>query len=743
MRSFGAAKRNVVSAALCLSALLCALVSVKSSADEISVDEIPVDEIPVDEIPVDKPADAGLAGAGSEPESTPTPLRVGEVSVTATRAERETLDTPGNVSVIDREQIDRSGAASIPDLLRRESGISVTNITTNPTFVTVEARGFNNGGSAGSSVLVLVDGIRVNEADSGIADWALIDMDAVARVEVVRGSASALYGDNAVGAVINIITRAEPGSPRFTARGAVGRYDTGHGSLAIAGTEGPVTVSLFGRGFTTDGYRDRANYDAGSGKGSLEVELGERVTVGVGGGYHTDDRKLPGTLFRSEIEEFGRRASRRAEDRSEIDRHNVRGWIEAILAEDVVLRVKPHYHDRDEDVVITFTGFEPTSIETDKDAVGVDAQVQVDLKLGPMKNRLIVGSEFLREETSRNITSDSPFSSPLYTRSRQYTYGAFLQDELNLTEELLLSAGIRFDHASYKLRAFDNENDVTDRPDFDIWSPKAALTYRVISPVSIYAAYARGFRLPNFDENTPLLPFLGFGDIDIPDLDEQRSDTFEGGVKYQGDKIHASVSGYHMRVKDELVGLFLDPFTFENVNFDRVIHNGVETSFRLQPIEWLTLYGSYTYEDVEIRKTKVQALGNVNALDNQRLPINPIHRGAVGILFNLPYWFEAGYNANIVGKRYLSNDFTHQASRLDSYATHDMHIALRPKFSDHVEGSISLAVRNITAEKYSEFGAVTFFGPAGEDPGPNGLFESFFPAPKRTWEVGFVLTVRR
>ena len=156
-------------------------------------------------------ASAQGAEPKSEPdpdsESTQTALSVGEVSVTATRAEREILDTPGNVSVIDREQIDRSGAASIPDLLRRESGLSVTNVTTNPAFVTVEARGFNNGGSAGSSVLVLVDGIRVNEADSGITDWALIDMDAVARVEVVRGSASALYGDNAVGAVINIITR--------------------------------------------------------------------------------------------------------------------------------------------------------------------------------------------------------------------------------------------------------------------------------------------------------------------------------------------------------------------------------------------------------------------------------------------------------------------------------------------------------------------------------------------------------
>ena len=62
---------------------------------------------------------APALGADSEPESTPTALHVGEVSVTATRAERDVLEVPGNVTVIDREQIDRSGVASIPDLLRR------------------------------------------------------------------------------------------------------------------------------------------------------------------------------------------------------------------------------------------------------------------------------------------------------------------------------------------------------------------------------------------------------------------------------------------------------------------------------------------------------------------------------------------------------------------------------------------------------------------------------------------------
>lgn len=666
---------------------------------------------------------------------------VGAVSVTATRASREILETAGNVSVHDREQIEDSGARTLPDLLRRESGISVINVTTNPTFVSVEARGSNNGGSAGSSVLVLVDGVRMNEADSGINDWALIDIDEVERVEVVRGPASALYGDNAFGAVVNIVTRPRPGPPRLAIHGSTGSYDSGHGSVSIAGTEGPVTMSLFARGITTEGYRDRSFYRAGSGNGSVEVDVTERVALGVAGGYYADQRRLPGALFDFEKDALGRRAAspRTETDRSDVDRHFVRGWIEAALAEGLILKINPHYHDRDEDTVITFIGQVPTSITTEKDAAGVDLQLQFDRSLFSLRNRLIAGGEFLREETTRDITSEDPFSPPLFTRSRQDTYAVFVQDELNLTPDLLLSAGVRFDYADYELRAFDGDdpltglpfNDATARPDYDVWSPKAALTYRLATPLAVYASYARGFRLPNFDEDTPLLPFLGFGVVEIPDLDVQLSDTYEIGAKYEAARIQAGLTLYHMRVKDELI---LDPFDFANINLERVIHNGIESSLRVDVLDWLSVYGSYTLEDVKIRRA------DRSAYVNQRLPINPLHRGTVGVQARLPCWVELAWNANIVGKRGLANDFTHQSLRLDTYASHDLYFDFRPPLGEHVEASLRFALYNFTGHKYSEFGAVSTFHPITFEP---GIFDAFFPAATRSWLVGFALRVRR
>ena len=95
----------------------------------------------------------------------------------------------------------------MPELLRREAGIFVTNTTTNREGYTVEARGFNNGGGNGSSTLVLIDGRRVNEPARATPTGRFVPLDNVESIEIVRGPASALYGDNAVGGVIQIITR--------------------------------------------------------------------------------------------------------------------------------------------------------------------------------------------------------------------------------------------------------------------------------------------------------------------------------------------------------------------------------------------------------------------------------------------------------------------------------------------------------------------------------------------------------
>jgi outer membrane cobalamin receptor len=129
-----------------------------------------------------------------------------EVTVTATRYEEQPSDVPAHITVITRKDIAESTAQNIPELLRTETGIQVNDIAGNRRNYTVDLRGF--GETAPSNTLVLVDGRRINQADLSGTDWTEIPLERVERIEIIRGGrGSVLYGDNAAGGVINIITK--------------------------------------------------------------------------------------------------------------------------------------------------------------------------------------------------------------------------------------------------------------------------------------------------------------------------------------------------------------------------------------------------------------------------------------------------------------------------------------------------------------------------------------------------------
>ncbi|MCK4423230.1 MAG: TonB-dependent receptor plug domain-containing protein, partial [Candidatus Omnitrophica bacterium] len=129
---------------------------------------------------------------------------LGQVVVTATRTERVIGNVASSVSLVTRQEVEESNAKNTFDLLRTIPGVCVEDSYGNGMQGRVSLRGFNPFGS--KYVLVMVDGVAVNEGDDGDVSWggsvpALEDVD---RIEVVKGPASALYGGNSMGGVINI-----------------------------------------------------------------------------------------------------------------------------------------------------------------------------------------------------------------------------------------------------------------------------------------------------------------------------------------------------------------------------------------------------------------------------------------------------------------------------------------------------------------------------------------------------------
>jgi outer membrane receptor protein involved in Fe transport len=307
-----------------------------------------------------------------------------------------------------------------------------------------------------------------------------------------------------------------------------------------------------------------------------------------------------------------------------------------------------------------------------------------------------------------------PFLSVSDTSARRKLMGLFLQEELSITEDLILSAGIRRDTARYR-------GDDAAQPDrsfhehFEEWSPKAALTYRVFDPVSVYVSYARGFRFPNIDE---AFGFFGFN----PGLVPQTSDSYEGGVKVRTKRITLNLAYFNMDVEDEIFFLVVPDLEFPaamNVNVDRVRHQGVELSGNFRPWDWLEIFGTYTYDNV-----RIQRFGDSSMLKGTRMPITPEHRGNVGFTCFLPYGFEVGGNANYVGSRPLANDIFDVDDKLPSFATYDARVAWKHALPYGFAVTVEGTAYNLTNRHYSEFGGISAFPPFGV---------GFFPSPRRNY----------
>ena len=175
-----------------------------------------------------------VTSAGSVPAEEEKDLKkMDAVVVTGTRFEQETEKIPANVAVITSEDIKKSGAQSVPDILRNLAGVNVRDLNGNGNNQVVDLGGF--GETADRHVAVVINGRRVNPIDMSNVRWSLVPVDNIERIEVLYGSGAVLYGDNAMGGVINIITKDITEGVSFDTEALAGNLGTrrAHGILII------------------------------------------------------------------------------------------------------------------------------------------------------------------------------------------------------------------------------------------------------------------------------------------------------------------------------------------------------------------------------------------------------------------------------------------------------------------------------------------------------------------------------
>lgn len=213
-------------------------------------------------------------------------INLDEVVITASRISEPLAATLHDVSVINREQIERAGQSSLIEILQTQPGIEITSNGGAGKTSGVFMRGTNT-----NHVLVLIDGVRVSSATAGTTTFENLPIALVDRIEILRGPAASLYGQDAIGGVIQIFTKKGSGKPQFYATLGYGTYDTKTAEAGVHGAIGDTDFALGVSSLDTNGYSsyktNNKNFDDNDGyrnlsiTGSLSHEIVEGHELGV------------------------------------------------------------------------------------------------------------------------------------------------------------------------------------------------------------------------------------------------------------------------------------------------------------------------------------------------------------------------------------------------------------------------------------------------------------------------------
>ena len=627
-------------------------------------------------------------------------IKIKEVVVTATRYEEKVSSVPANVTIITEEDIKRSTAQNIPDILRTEAGIQVNDITGNHRNMTVDIRGF--GETAPLNTLVLVDGMRANQADLSGTDWTQISLSRVKKIEIIRGGqGSVLYGDNAAGGVINIITK-EGDVLKAGGSVAYGSYDTFKSNVFFSGNSNSLSYSLTGSYLSSDGYRTNSNTEAKDFGVNLNYYINDFMKLNLSSGYHKDDTGLPGALKESDFAAgVSRTDSVNPSDFAGVEDYYFKGGPEIYFWNGSLVKIDVSYRKRDSLSFASFTGgnfLGDTEIET----VALSPQVLLKNKMGEVKNTLTLGLDY--QSAEEKILNDSLFFGSHTIgkfKLEKENAGYYIHDEINIMDNLLLSGGYRHDRADFTF--YPSTPDHTNM-DEDLYA--AGVNYDFYKKSYAYFSFSRSFRYPVLDE---LFSFFT-NTIDMH-LNSQKSDDYELGLRhYLSDKTYAHVNLFRIDTDSEI---FFNPTTFANENLDgKTRRDGVEFSVSARPFFWLQMDGSYTYMDVKIK-------GGV--FQGKDIPNVPNHKATFGTIFFPGKGFTIALNGVYIGKRPFVSDFANNFGEQADY------IVINSKLKYEWKTLTAfLDINNLNDKEYSEYGVLGGFP----------IERAFYPSPKRNFLAG-------
>ncbi len=538
-------------------------------------------------------------------------LHSDDVYVTAGKVAQELLDVPMSVSVVTEEDIRRSADHTIGGLLRDVPGVELVS-SGGQGFNRIKIRGENP-----NRVLILIDGQKIAENKSMDGTALLIDPARVERIEVIRGPASVLYGSEAIGGVVNIITKKGGKKPVEGSLSAFwdGANDGYGGSASIAGNYEGWKYRISG---AYGDHNDRRTPD-GRANNSDYLQKDTSVFLGygndkmeLGAGYEYFESHLgagsrePGySRFRVDVPEW-----KREKYYAFTEFKNITDWF-ARLRLDVFYQENTKLMNNHVDV-------DGMPMVMDIMADNLNRQfgfsAQADWQVGE-NNYLITGYEFNNDDLKADGTSRSasPIPSPAMNYSTitkhdgtQKTNALFAQMETTLPSDFTLTYGVRYtwvkstmhEASGTRTNAFgttpsavgDVGSSDESRPVFGaslMWSGIENMTWRI--------SFSQGFRVPTLQEQY-VQTTMG-GEIVLPnsDLTPEKSNNYELGVRYSLEKLNLDATVFYSDADDYISTQRIDSTTVHYVNVSKAETHGLEFSASYDLPYGFTPYASGTW----------------------------------------------------------------------------------------------------------------------------------------------------
>ena len=552
---------------------------------------------------------AGLAAAAASTARAQQPQVLPDIYVTASRLGSGITGT--STTVITAEDIARSPSESIQDLLAREAGVQTRSLYNGVSGAgtSVDLRGF--GATAESNTLVLINGRRVKDIDMTGIDFTSIPPDSIERIEITRGNSGAvLYGDNAVGGVINIVTKAGVGiAPRLRVEGGFGSFSQGEGRLSAAGSSGPWAASIYGNVIGSNGYRDNNVLRQQNGAGELRYAGSEgSAFFNISG----DNQHLgfPGerqvTNTSSELA-TNRRGTTSPYDYGDKQGASITTGFTRMLTQSVELIVDGGVRRKAQQAA--FLG-ETGSPFNYNDTTVMTYSLTPRMKIGGdafgLPSQVITGVDFYHAVYDSD-RSQYKGAAPIHRYGlKQDTLGGYWQQTIAVLPSTDVSYGGRLQwiavaaHDRLDTTApgiFGGETQgLPFHKDEIQHALHAGFEHRFNTAIAVFGRAARSFRTANVDERVGMAPF---GTPTNFDLRTQTSRDIEAGLRLTLTRFTWQTSVYHMWLNNEL---YFDPVNFINYNLDPTKRWGVENTATWELTETVRLKGNLAYTRAVFRE---------------------------------------------------------------------------------------------------------------------------------------------